>query len=66
MNLVKSLCKSIVMGTIHTLQFLLSIKAARPPQIHLHNSQLSMTGSLNKEKVMESQSEIKITERGNR
>lgn len=53
----------IVLWTIHTL---LSKKAARPPTIHYHNSQLSLTDTNNKEKVMDSLSEIQITEDGNR
>eukprot|EP00105_Crassostrea_gigas_P043728 XP_019927876.1 PREDICTED: uncharacterized protein LOC105340573 [Crassostrea gigas] len=49
------------------LHLLSSIKTPCLPQIHLtfHNSQLSMTESLNKEDVMESLT-IQITERGNR
>lgn len=65
-NLVKSLCVSIALGTIKMLQFLLSIKAARQPQIHLHNNQLSMIESRNKKKVMELPSIIQHKERGNR
>ncbi|XP_065945005.1 uncharacterized protein [Magallana gigas] len=65
-NLVKSLCVSIVLGTIKMLQFLLSIKAARPPKIHLHNNQLTMIESRNKKKVKESPSIIQHKERGNR
>lgn len=49
-----------------TIQTLLSIKAARPPKVHYHNSQLSLTDTNNKEKVMDSLSEIQITEDGNR
>lgn len=65
-NLVKSLCVSIALGIIKMLQFLLSIKAARQPQIHLHNNQLSMIESRNKKKVMELPSIIQHKERGNR
>lgn len=53
----------IVFWAIHTL---LSIKAARPPKIRYHNSQFSMTETNNKEKEMDSLSEIQITEGGNR
>lgn len=53
----------IVLWTIHTL---LSKKAARPPKIHYHTSQLSMTDTNNKEKVIDSLSELQITEDGNR
>lgn len=65
-NLVKSLYVSIVLGTIKMLQFLLSIEAARPPKIHLHNNQLTMIESRNKKKVKESPSIIQHKERGNR
>lgn len=48
------------MRIVHwTIQTLLS---ARPPKIHYHNRQLSMTETNNKEKEMDSLSEIQITE----
>uniref|UniRef100_K1QK09 Tripartite motif-containing protein 3 n=1 Tax=Magallana gigas TaxID=29159 RepID=K1QK09_MAGGI len=55
-------------SAIRPLQFLSSIKTTHvtPKHLTLHNSQMSMTESLNKVAVLESLIKIKCTERGDR